>query len=422
MIRVLCPSCGRRFRTERRALGVTAVCTGCGETFQIGEKLAPFEWQQKDLAEDSWIGVEPPKEEKELKHCFKCEAPMQPEQVICPACGVNQVTGVIHKPEAKLEDHRGSSLSAVPFRLLAVLAVIAVVVMGMYWVISGLARSVVATSEELVAERPIYEAAGRVRDDVDPRLIEAEFTGAITDKNLPNAVSKLAVKNEAIRRAAVLLIGCGQFNELDLLIDGLKEIDNTDLQQEVLEAVGPRRLLSLSMSDDPEVRHAAATALAMLFDVSDEELRELLAETTSYEQKLEALNDYCRAYPLLTGQFEIRIAETTSPFEVEVQQYGDIFYLLVAETEFRSNHQREFSILVEHWSAATSPVVDLREVARFLDGEIALSGKDGAKWSGTVKLSTERDLPDDLPGFLPFEAPPTARPVEKTIRLVRPEK
>lgn len=64
MIRVLCPYCQRRYRTERSAFGVMAVCSACHRAFPIGQKLAPFEWQPTDLAEDSWIGVKPPEEKK----------------------------------------------------------------------------------------------------------------------------------------------------------------------------------------------------------------------------------------------------------------------------------------------------------------------------------------------------------------------
>ncbi len=422
MIRVLCPSCGRRFRTERRAIGVTAVCSGCGETFQIGEKLAPFEWEQKDLAEDSWIGVEPPKEEKELKHCFQCEAPMEADQVICPSCGVNQVTGVIHKPKTKLEDHNRPILSAIPLRFLAVLAVVVLFGGGIYWIISMMAQSVITSSENILAERPIYEAAAYLRKDGDHYLAAKKYAGTVTDNNLPHAIKKLSAENQSVRQAAIILIGCGHFDRLDVLVNGLREKYGPKIRQQVLNAIGPKRLLQFSIREDPKVRSAAADALAMLFDLADQELQKQLAEAMPLEDKTVVLNEYCRTWPLLAGTFVIQVNESVSPFQIEMQQYGTMFYLLIHGREFRSNQNGEFTIPVEHWCAATSPVVDARQVAQYLEGDIHLSSQTGAEWKGTVKLTVRRDWPGELPGFLPFDSLAGGQSLQKPILLKRPDR
>ena len=57
MIRVACPHCQRTFRTTTEAMGVTAVCSGCHQSFRIGEARPPFTWKPTSLAEDSWIGA-----------------------------------------------------------------------------------------------------------------------------------------------------------------------------------------------------------------------------------------------------------------------------------------------------------------------------------------------------------------------------
>ena len=64
MIRVQCPYCQRRYRTMTEAMGKTAVCTGCNESFRIGEQRVPFQWKDTDLSEDSWIGGTCPKGEE----------------------------------------------------------------------------------------------------------------------------------------------------------------------------------------------------------------------------------------------------------------------------------------------------------------------------------------------------------------------
>ena len=97
VIRVLCPHCKRRYRTITEVMGREAVCHNCHVTFIIGQERPPFQWKQTDLAEDSWIGYVPPEKPEEIKHCIMCDAPLPSGSVRCPACGANQVTGIVHR-------------------------------------------------------------------------------------------------------------------------------------------------------------------------------------------------------------------------------------------------------------------------------------------------------------------------------------
>jgi hypothetical protein len=67
-------------------------------------------------------------------------------------------------------------------------------------------------------------------------------------------------------------------------------------------------------------------------------------------------------------------------------------------------------------------VVDARQVAQYLEGDIHLSSQTGAEWKGTVKLTVRRDWPGELPGFLPFDSLAGGQSLQKPILLKRPDR
>ena len=90
MIRVQCPHCERRYRTVTEVMGKPAVCSKCKQTFRIGESRPPFQWKPTDLAEASWIGVQPPEEREKLGLGiwgveFRASKKVETSNVIIPA-------------------------------------------------------------------------------------------------------------------------------------------------------------------------------------------------------------------------------------------------------------------------------------------------------------------------------------------------
>src|SRR5688572_22366192 len=148
VLRVQCPHCQRRYRTILEACGRTAVCTKCSKTFKIGESRPAFEWKSKDLAEDSWIGVPPPEEKKELRHCIMCDAPLPPNVVRCPECGANQVTGVVHRAKVEPPKQRVTIGSIIPLRMIVLLSLLACIGLAGYYAILAITRSAIEAGDQ----------------------------------------------------------------------------------------------------------------------------------------------------------------------------------------------------------------------------------------------------------------------------------
>lgn len=419
MIRILCPHCDRRFRTERRVIGQTAVCTGCGESFKIGEKLAPFEWEQKALVEDSWLGVEPPEEKPELKHCVMCEAPMTEGEVVCAACGANQVTGVVHRPKVEPKSEPTAMWDSIPWRGLAILGVVLLLGYGAYRGIVALTHSVVETGEQMVAEGPIYQAAAFLRDSGDEYAFRRRYVGLVDDDNLEHALRRLTVDDAVMRRAGELLIAVGKIDNPLPVLEQAAEQDKGSL----LEAIGPRRLLEWTNHRDPAVRMRSARALLGMCGLTqDDEKLAALSEPGSYEDKQKRLNDLCRYWPLLVGDFRAAIDHKVSSTVLHIEQVGNVFYLTSSQGDFRwrSDRNQEFTMPIEYWCLATGAAVDVEEARGLLEGEMLIRSPMGAHWQGRATVTAKRHWLGTLPGFLPIDTPPVGETVEIGLELRRP--
>lgn len=422
MIRVACPHCQRRYRTQTEGMGKTAVCTGCHQTFRIGQVRLPFEWKQVDLGEDSWIGVEAPKEKKELRNCIMCQAPLDDDTITCPECGANQVTGVVRRPQPRPVEGKPSVLPALPWKLIAGLAGLAVLGIGSYWVFKSATSSAIDSGEKVAHMATARLAAERLSKGGDEASVAAEFSGHVDDQNLPVFLDMLAAKRQDIRQAAVLLIGCGSFTNLRPILDMASDTANRELGMAVLEAVGPRRLVGLSNHEQADVRRAAAEGLCMLTNLKPEtKTLDYLAEKISREDKIERLNELCRPYPAATGRFAVTINETTSSFVVGIEQIGTWFYLRLDTSEFHTEpgKTRTFEIPIDRWCAATGVALDTAAIRRLLAGSIRLTSPIGASWQGTAAVTAKARLDPPLPGFLPIDPPAVGQTAEAEVRLTR---
>lgn len=422
MIRIACPHCQRRYRTQTEGMGKTAVCTGCHQTFRIGQVRLPFEWKQVDLGEDSWIGVEAPKEKKELRNCIICQAPMDGVSVVCPECGANQVTGVARRPQPRPAEVKPPFWSFLPLRLIAAVAALAAIGLGGYFSCRAVTRTAVESGEKAAHMATARQAADRLGKTGDESVVAAEFSGRVDDQNLPLFLDMLSAERGDIRRAALLLIGCGNVTNIQPLLDLAKTTDAPNEGLMVLEAIGPRRLATLSNHEKPEVRQGAAKALCLLSGLKAEpKTLDHLAEATSLADKITRLNELSRPYPAATGRFSVSINETEAPFAVGIEQVGAWFYLRVGQAEFHTapGLQRTFEIPIERWCVATGVALDTTAIRRMLAGSIQLVSPVGASWRGRLTVTAKTRLDPPLPGFLPITPPAVGQTTEAEIVLTR---
>lgn len=422
MIRVACPHCQRRYRTQTEGMGKTAVCTGCHRTFRIGEVRLPFQWKQVDLGEDSWIGVEPPKEKKELRDCIICHAPLEPDTITCPECGANQVTGVVRRPHPRSPERKPSFWSNLPWKaIVAVLALVAVGGAG-YWIFKSVTRSAIESADQAAWRSLAIQAAAHLDKDGDEASLAAQFSGRVDDQNLEAFLGMLSAKREDIRRAALLLIGCGRFTRLRPILD---LAGNPATQQEgmaLLQAIGPRRLVTLSNHEQADVRRAAAEGLCLLTGLKPEpQTLAELSQTGTDSERTARLNDLCRSYPAATGRFIVTINGTQSPFLVGIEQIGTWFYLKIGQAEFHTvpDMARTFEIPIDRWCAATGVALDSAAIRRMLTGSIQLTSPLGASWRGRVIVTARTRIEPPLPGFLPIDPPPAGQTAEADVALIR---
>ena len=423
MIRVLCPHCKRRYRTVTEAMGRQAVCHNCHITFEIGQERPPFQWKQTDLAEDSWIGVAPPEAREELKHCVMCDAPLEPGAVRCPACGANQVTGLVHRGRRQPKgDERASVLQMIPWRLLIAIAGVGLVAYVTYLGISAVHRSATVVGEDLVDQNLVNKAVRFLQESGDEYDFAREFAGQVNDENLPRLMSRLGARDPQIRRAAVRLIGHGRYTQIGRLVAEAESGGPVSPAREVLAVMGARRLVELSCDSDEGVRQSAAKGLVLLFNPPNGEatLSELASLTTP-EAKTAVLNQLCRPWPQAVGYFRAVANEQICTAKVLVEQVGRTFYVRVGAMEFRSpaGGARSFEIPIEHWCAATGQAVDVAGLRKLIAGLVALESPSGDGWAGTIRLTVKQELAADLPGFLPFTLPERGQTVEVPIRLER---
>lgn len=408
-------------------MGRTVVCTGCDDSFRVGEARPPFEWKPTQLAEDSWIGVSPPEEKKEIPHCINCDAPLEPGSVTCLACGMNQVTGTMHRRTVRDTQERTSSFwSAIPMRMALSVVVVGALAGIAFWIVHAITRSAEGMGEDLKVQGVVMRAAKFLRDGNDAAAFARQFGGEVTDENLPRYMDRLSARDPTIRSAAVMLIGAGSVTNLAPIL-ALAKDDATPEQKtdahDVLDAIGARRLVQLASGDNESTRRLAARALCIVADLRPEEATlARLAAAESVTQKLRTLNDICGAWPQATGPYVVVIGDVASSFRVTIQQVGHDFYMQAGTREFRSSpvDRIVFEIPLAEWCAATSPQGRLAEYQALLTGSMILIYSDRTSWGGTVRGAVHRALTGPLPGFLPVEVPPTGGSFEVDVRLDRP--
>lgn len=424
MVRVQCPYCKRVYRTELEAFGLTAICTHCDESFRIGDSRPAFREHHDDLAEESWIGVEPPKEKQEAPHCIFCDAMMEAGTAVCPACGRNQITGVVHKvkTQPKAEEEKIPITAMIPWR--PVIAVISLLVIagGVLWISRGLRRSVDTFSETLSDQTLVLRAVKFHREQGDPTAFAETFRGQATDGNLPMLLEKLNTADAGVRQAVAMLIGCGSITRLDLLVDATRNAKLDHWMGDVLEAMGPHRLVELSNQESENARKNAAELLVTLCGLkrTDETLERLSKRSSSLE-KVQTLNELCGTAMNAVGPFVVEIGDARSPFEVQVTQVGPVFYLQAGRDEFRTMAMRRppaFDIPVERWARATGEGVNLETVRSLLFGKLELRPA-AVGWAGRLRIRVDQSFMGRLPGFLPIENPKGGDSIDLPVRLVR---
>lgn len=405
MIRVLCPHCRRRYRTVTEVMGRTVICHNCRMGFTIGELRPPFDWEPRDLAEDSWIGVEPPAERRELHHCIMCEAPLEENVIVCPSCGMNQFTGIQtrkrHNGNSEVKPSLWQRIT-MPYVLFALCLV--VIAVGSYWLIVLLHRSAANAAQEQAIQRLVLQARDYLADVDDPYGLAERFGGRVDDQNLPLFVKRLAARDPAVQHAAAQLIGCGDVTDLAPLLTQAISPEMVPPVRDTLEAIGPRRLLELSVDTNEDVREAAAVALCLLFDF--ERLPETLAhlsEYTTFEHKHEVLNAMVRAWPEATGTFRVVTDEQHDLTKASVEQYGPIFYMSIEGSEFRTSldDNRTFVIPIARWCAATGAAVDPDQICEWVSGHVTLSSPLGVGWQGVLTMTARKSGLPELPCAAP---------------------
>ena len=420
VIRVQCPHCQRRYRTEMEAFGRTAVCTKCFQTFEIGESRPAFEWKQTDIAEDSWIGVAPPEEKRELKHCINCDAPLEPGAARCLACGANQVTGLVERIRRESDEKPPSRLLMIPLRPILIAAVAAILAFGAYHLVRSVTRSAAQIGDEITDQTLLVQAGKRVREGEDSEAFRKTFGARVTDENLPRFVRALSSPDAGIRRTVVALIGCGQIEDVGPVLRAAEARETAEAGHDALDAIGVRRLVALASQGAAPARESAAKALCLLCELpASEETIRRLREPADVAQKVQVLNALCGAWPQGAGGFVVTIDQIQSPFTVFVEQVGRAFYLRVGTREFCSSlkGQRRFEIPIDQWCAATGAAVDAAGIRELASGSVTLVPIIGGGWQGLVRVTAKRSLRGPFPGFLPVGDLERGRTAEARVRL-----
>lgn len=408
MIRVACPNCQRTFRTTTEAMGRTAVCSGCHESFRIGSARPPFTWKPTDLGEDSWIGVEAPAEKKEIKHCIMCDAPLEDDAIRCLACGANQVTGLVHKPRNRpVAEVKAPVWSLLPIKTLIVVALVVLAGGGLFWGVRSIFSAAVEDGVEMAQVRVINTAARALAAGMDPDEFARKYAGRVDDKNLPRVLEMLDAGDVAIRNAAAPLIACGTVSDVAPIVAKAKSAHTrvADGAIKALQAIGPQRLVELSSSEQSSLRRPAAEALCLVFEIeANETTLSELSRACPVAEKIESLNKLCRPWPRAVGRFSVRIGEHVAPVAARVDQVGRTFYLQIGSGRFASDFdaERRFTIPVERWCAATGVAVDRMKMREKIGGTIILASPYGAGWQGEARVTARQKLTAAPPGFLPI--------------------
>ncbi len=405
-------------------MGKTAVCTGCGQAFWIGSARPKFQWKSTHLGEDSWIGVAPPEEKKEIKHCIMCQAALEEGSVTCLACGANQVTGVVHRRRPVVKDAGSSIWALLPVRKILIAAAAVAVAAGVWYGLKAMLHGVAQEGVELARQRIVMDAARHLADGGDEWSFGEKFSGRVTDENLERFLLMLGANDPNIRKAAPLLIACGTVTQVGPIVALARSDDPTKAQAAlaVLREIGPRRLVDLSGHESEAVRRPAAQALCLLSGLADDQPTVAeLAEPVPAAEKAGRLNRLCRPWPQASGQFRLYVGDDEAPMPASVVQYGRIFYLRLGTGEFRSSAEQErmFSIPLERWCAATGVAVDAKEVRNWISGSVVLTSPLGTGWQGTARVTARRDLSESPPGFLPTGPLERDQAVSLAVRLAR---
>ncbi len=406
MIRVACPHCGRTFRTMTEGMGRTAVCTGCGDSFRIGEARPKFEWKNRVLAEESWVGVEAPKEKQEVRHCIMCQAVLDDDAVRCPACGANQVTGLVQRAPVKVVEPKRRLRDVLPWNWIAGAAVVLVVVVVIVGGVKMIFRSAEETGQEIVNQRITMEA-GRFQDTSgDPGEFARRYGNQVTDENLSRYVLALQAGDPVVRRGGARLIAAGQVRKLGPVVDlaGQSGAQGAEAALEALRGIGPVRLVELSNEADEQIRVPAAKGLALISGLGpDAAAAKRLAQPMATAEKVKLLNSMTRPYPAAAGTFAILIEGRQHTAPAQVEQYGRLFVLRIGQSEFWSDphEERVFTIPVEQWCSATASGLSPREARNYVSGMVKLASPFGAGWEGTAAVAAREPLEDGPPGFLP---------------------
>jgi len=426
VIRVQCPHCERRYRTVTEAMGKPAVCSKCKQTFRIGESRPPFQWQQTDLCEDSWIGCKPPEEREELRHCFMCDAPMLPGDVRCPECGANQITGMVHRSRYNAATEKKTSFGAhIPWRLIITGCVVLLLALGLYSFVSSLTQSAAELGEGLADQKLVQQAVKHLRERRYDYDFATKFGGRVNDENLERFLGMLSAEDPDIRRAATYLIGHGRIKTLAPIVEHA-ECQNTTIREaalQILQVMGPRPLVHFGADTTSWNRQPAIKALCLLFELEpNEQTLRKLDESRSTADMILTLNELCRPRPQAVGPFRVVINNNRSSFLVEVKQIGQVFYMKVGTNEFRtlSTEHRTFEIPIEQWCTSTGPALDIAGLRQMISGFVVLQTPLGVGWNGTIRLTAKQSLPDKLPGFLPVKPPTVGNTIETTITLESP--
>lgn len=409
MIRVACPHCQRTFRTMTEGMGKTAVCSGCGQSFRIGSARPPFSWKPNSLAEDSWVGVEPPQEKKEIKHCIICDAPLAEGAIRCLACGANQITGLVHRSRNQpAKDVKAPLWSLVPIKSLIVLVLVGAIGTGVFFAVRGMFSAAVDDGLEMAQVRVIRAAAQQLAAGMEPEEFSQKYFGKVNDGNLPRFLQMLDAGDPMIRKAAPLLIACGKVTQVGPIVERAKsaQADASAGATAILQAIGPRRLVQLSCDKNEPVRGPAAQALCLLSKIDGQE-QELaaLSEAGATQDKIEKLNKLCRTWPRAAGLFSISMNDKVAPIQAQIEQIGRTFYLQIGSHCFVSDFdaERRFTIPIDRWCAATGVAVDPKEIRNWIDGSVTLSSPFGAAWEGEARVTARRNLKSAPPGFLPID-------------------
>jgi hypothetical protein len=352
-----------------------------------------------------------------------CDAPLQPGTVRCPACGTNQVTGVVHRQRAAGPPEKKTTFwHLLPWRYLTVAGVIVLVGLMTYWAVTAMHRQAAQVGDELLDQNVVNSAARFLREAGDDYDFAIRFANQITDENQERYVPRLSAGDPVIRRAVILLLGCSRLTQVGPIVAAAESGETAAAAREVLQTIGPRRLAELSCDEREEVRVSAAKALRLLLNLPDDEATlQSLAAATSIEDKIATLNQMCRPWPQATGSFVAVINGQRCPSVLRIEQVGRTFYMRIGMLEFRSrlDDTRVFEIPIEHWCAATGQAVDVARLRQLIAGVVTIESPYGAGWSGSIHLTVKQPLLTELPGFLPITPPDHGQTVEVPVTLER---